>query len=78
MRVGRKQRKLLRSLDAAGTKACNRIRKTKERNRRDARILAELKSGSAPYTGVVMSWLSRKLDKQSSKITQDEIKSLLK
>lgn len=52
--------------------------KTKERIRRDARMLAAVKSGRPPYLPHVMSWLSVKLDKPSARITQADIESLVK
>jgi hypothetical protein len=66
-----------RQMDAAEARAKNRIVKTKERARRDARIIEKLKAGSLPYSPAIMSWLSRKLDKPARKITPDEVKTLL-
>lgn len=51
----------------------NGILKVKERARRDARMTEVVKKGKLPYTPAVMSWLSVKLDKQSSRITQADI-----
>ena len=39
-------------------------------------MLARIKEDSLPYTPEVMSWLSRKLDKPASKITQDDVNKL--
>ncbi len=66
-----------RRTDAAETKAENRIVKTKERVRRDARMLEKIKVGDLPYAPPVMSWLSRKIGKRSTLITADDIKSLI-
>ena len=63
--------------DAKATKLCNRAVKTRERERRDARMIALIKTGSPPYTPAVQSWLSRKLDKKASRITSADIKPLL-
>ena len=63
--------------DAAEARAVNRVLKGKERDRRDVRMIEKIKAGSLPYGPAVMSWLSRKLDKKSSKITQDDVKTLL-
>jgi len=63
--------------EAKQTKADNRVFKDCERDRRDARMKASLKSGSLPYHPAVMSWLSRKLDKPSTKITPQDVKSVL-
>ncbi len=73
----RMYRKRIVQENARTTKAENWIVKGKERARRDARMAAKLAAGSLPYTPVVMSWLSRKLDKQSSLITQQEVQTLL-
>ncbi len=62
--------------DAADTKARNFVRKKAERKSRDARMIEKLKDGSLPYTPVVMSWLSGKLSKASTKITPEDVKSL--
>ena len=63
--------------DAIATKKVNRLRKNKERARRDARIVARIQAGDLPYTPEVMSWLSRALNIPSSKITQDDVNRLL-
>ena len=51
--------------------------KTKERGRRAARIIAQIKRSDPPSTPVVMSWLSRELGKPSKKITPQEIEALV-
>jgi hypothetical protein len=66
-----------RQMDAAEARAKNRIVKTKERARRDARIIEKLRAGSLPYSPAIMSWLSRRLDKPARKITPDDVKTLL-
>jgi len=63
--------------DARDTAAYNRVFKDRERARRDIRMLALVRSGTFPYAPVVMSWLSRQLDKPSQKISPKDIKSLL-
>jgi hypothetical protein len=63
--------------DAATTKAENRIVKTKERIRRDARMLAKIKGADLPFTPPVMSWLSQQIGKRSTLITAEDIKSLI-
>lgn len=63
--------------DHAATRIENRVYKDRERNRRDARIVAIIKTGTLPYAPMVMSWLSRKLDKPSSKITEADVNSAL-
>lgn len=64
-------------LDARATKAVNRISKQGERARREVRMHEKLKSGSLPYSPNIMSWLSRQLDKQSSKITTEDVKKIV-
>jgi hypothetical protein len=51
--------------------------KVKERARRDARMLATVKSTKLPYLPGVMSWLSAQLDKPSRLITQADVDGLL-
>jgi len=63
--------------DHAETRIVNRVYKDKERDRRDARIVAKIKEGKLAYAPMVMSWLSRKLDKPSSKITEADVKTVL-
>ncbi len=65
-----------RRSDAAATKVCNRVRKKAERTRRDARMIAKIKTGTFPYTPPVMSWLSRQLDMKSTRITPDDVARL--
>ena len=73
----RMYRKRIDQENARVTKAENWIVKGKERVRRDARMAAKLSAGSLPYAPVVMSWLSRKLNKRSGLITQQEVQTLL-
>ncbi len=77
MAMRRSVRKRLDLLDAVATRAKSVIVKGKERARRDARMTAKLRAGSLPFAPVVMSWLSRQLDKKSSKITQEDVQTLL-
>ncbi|GAG44809.1 unnamed protein product, partial [marine sediment metagenome] len=72
----RRQRLDQRDSDARAQKQINKVRKGKEHARRDVRMMDVIKSGSLPYTPDVMSWLSRELDKPSSKITADDIATL--
>ena len=77
MKITRKLRREHRRSDALATRAENTILKTKERARRDARMIETIKGGSMPYSPAVMSWLSRQLRVKSSRITQDQVTSLL-
>jgi hypothetical protein len=56
----------------------NGMEKSKERVRRDQRMLAIVKKGQLPYLPSVMSWLSVKLDKPSRLITADDVQKLVK
>jgi hypothetical protein len=77
MGVHRSEVQRRRRKDATETRLVNRVRKNKERARRDARIMRELKAGSLPYSPAAMSWLGRKLEKRSTGITQEEVDGLL-
>ena len=77
MKTRRKERKEMRQSIAAATRGRNRPVKIKERERRDARMIEEVRAGSLPYAPTVMSWLSRKLDKRATKITPENIQTLL-
>ena len=73
----RSQRRRLDMATASFAKARNRNVKASERVRRDARMAAKLKAGSLPYTPVVMSWLSRRLDKKAARITEADVQAVL-
>lgn len=51
--------------------------KTRERERRDARMVHKLRTCKPPYSPAVMSWLSTKLHKKATKVTAEEIKGLV-
>lgn len=77
MAVGRMQKQIRRRTDAAATKIENLALKSAERHRRDQFMVEKLKTGTLPYTPAVMSWVSRKLNMKSSRITPEDIKKLL-
>lgn len=77
MAVGRMEKQIRRRSDAAETKLENLSLKSAERRRRDLFMMGKLKTGTFPYTPAVMSWLSRKLDKKSSRITHEDVRKLL-
>jgi hypothetical protein len=64
--------------DQALSRRTNGMRKMKEHIRRDMRMLDLVKKGKLPYTPAVLSWLSGKLDKPSSRIVQTDVDGLLK
>ena len=70
----RRIRREQRQTDMAESRQRNGFLKTKERARRDARMLATIKEGQLPYGPAVMSWLSVKLNKPSRLITADDVK----
>ena len=76
MGMHRTHRRHMERMDAIETKATNIIYKTKERTRRDARMMDTVKSGKLPFAPAVMSWLSRQLDKPAARITSEDLKAL--
>jgi hypothetical protein len=75
-KITRKMRFEYRMTNAAATRRDNAVQKTAERSRRDARMFAKVKAGSLPYPPDVMSWISRKLEMPSHKITAADLKKL--
>jgi hypothetical protein len=65
-------------VDQKASRLRNGIVKVKERARRDARMIETVKKGKLPFLPHVMSWLSVKLDKPSSRITQTDVDQLAK
>jgi len=72
-RIRREQRRV----DMQESRHRNGIRKTKERERRDARMRALLKSARPPYAPSVQSWLSVQLGKPARLITPADVQKLL-
>lgn len=52
--------------------------KRKERASRDKRMADLIAKGKFPYTPAIMSWVSVKLDKPSTQVTEAEVKALIK
>jgi hypothetical protein len=77
MKVTRSMFYRYRQQDAIATRERNGKKKRAELARRDARMKAILADDSQPYTPEVMSWLSRQLKKPSTKITPEDVKSLI-
>jgi hypothetical protein len=73
----RRTRKDLILADQRQSRKDNGMRKTKERNRREKRLLGMVKGGKVPFTPVVMSWLSAALNKPSNDITDADVAKLL-
>ncbi|MBN1765137.1 MAG: hypothetical protein JW860_07760 [Sedimentisphaerales bacterium] len=66
-----------RLVRATVTRRENSLKKNKERARRDEHLCQILKNGKLPYTPGILSWLSEKLDKKASRITQDDVNTLI-
>ncbi len=64
--------------DHAVSRTVNGHRKRKERASRDARMIELIRGGKFPYTPPVQSWISTKLDKPFSRVTEAEAKGLVK
>ena len=52
--------------------------KRKERTSRDKRMAELINAGTFPYTPAIMSWLSVKLGKPATQITEAEAKAAIK
>jgi hypothetical protein len=74
----RRIRRNQRRFDMAQSRTVNGHLKTRERDRREIRMLGLLKAGKFPFTPSVMSWVSRELDKPTSKITEADVGQLVK
>ena len=64
--------------NAAISRTVNGQLKRKERANRDKRMAELVRNGKFPYTPAVLSWLSTKLGKPSSQITEEVAKGLVK
>ena len=73
----RSEGKRQRREDAQGASVRNRVVKAKERARRNTRMMETIRKDDPPYSPTVMSWLSRSLNKKASKITADDVKTLI-
>ena len=72
-RIRREQRRF----DMALSRRTNGMRKTRERERRDARMLEIVKKGKLPYVPSVMSGLSAKLDKPARQISTADVEKIV-
>jgi hypothetical protein len=73
----RRIRREQRQADQKESRQVNGMRKTKERIRRDQRMLELVRKGTFPYTPAIRSWLSRQLDKPSRKIEPADVQQLI-
>ena len=74
----RRIRREQRAADMAESRRVNSKYKDKERIRRDLRMLGLLQQGKKPFTPVLLSWLSVRLDKPASRITDSDVNRVLK
>lgn len=72
-RIRREQRRV----DMVESRRRNGALKIKERARRDERMTQALQTGKPPYTRLVLSWLSTKLDKPARLITPEDVRGYL-
>lgn len=73
----RRIRREQRQVDMATSRRVNGMRKTKERARRDKRMREIIEKSQFPYTPSIMSWISAKLDKPTSKIVAEDVNKIL-
>jgi hypothetical protein len=73
----RRKRLDMRIDDQAVSRTVNGHLKTKERARRQARMVELLKKGTFPYTSAVRSFLSVELGTPASRLTAEDVKSYL-
>ncbi|QDU23450.1 hypothetical protein [Urbifossiella limnaea] len=64
--------------NAAVSRTKNGHLKRKKAATRDARMLALVKAGTFPYTPAVQSWLSVQLGDRFNRITEAQVKELVK
>ncbi len=74
----RRIRREQRAVDMAESRRVNSKYKDKERVRRDGRMLGLLKQAKKPYTPAILSWLSVRLDKPATRITDTDVSQVLK
>jgi len=64
-------------MDMAESRRVNGMRKDKERIRRDRRMAEIIQKNKFPYTPAIMSWLSARLGKPSSRIVEADVQKAL-
>jgi len=73
----RRIRREQRAFDMKLSRRENGTRKTKERARRQARMVEIIKKTEFPYTPSVMSWVSAQLDKPTRQIKKEDVERLV-
>ena len=74
----RGDRRRLRAVEQKESKAINGPKKAAERNRREKRMFALLKTAKPPYGKLLRNWLAVRLSKPEAQITPDDAAKLLK
>ena len=72
----RRTRKDLILADQRQSRKDNGMRKEKERNRREKRMLGLVRGAKPPYTPTVLSWLSQAIGKPGTQITKADVDKL--
>ena len=73
----RRIRRNQRRFDMAESRTVNGHLKTRERERRESRMLGLLKAGKFPYTPSIQSWISTQLGKPFTQVSEDEVRALV-
>ena len=73
----RRIRREQRAFDMALSRRTNGMVKTKERARRQIRMVEIIKKLDFPYTPSVMSWISGELDTPTKQITKADVDQLI-
>ena len=74
----RRIRREQRQVDMTESRRFNSLLKDKERARRDLRMLDLIQKSKLPFIPSIMSWLSNKLDKPATRITQADVDQVVK
>jgi hypothetical protein len=64
--------------DHAVSRTVNGHLKRKERANRDRRMMALIQGGAFPFTPAIQSWISIRLGRPFSQVTEDQAKELAK
>jgi hypothetical protein len=64
--------------DGAISRTVNGHLKRKERASRDKRMAALIQGGKFPYTPAIQSWISTKLGKPFTQVTEADVRALVK
>jgi hypothetical protein len=73
----RRIRREQRQFDMAESRIRNGTQKKKERARRQTRMVELIQKGRLPYTPAILTWISARLDKPATRITQEDVNRLV-